>query len=62
MLEYLFSGKLKFCNFLQCSLEWQMRACYKAVEWYYEHLGGQKPLIIVTQDESLVRVYEHKVT
>jgi hypothetical protein len=37
-----------------------MRACFNAVNWYYDHLGGQKPFIIVTQNEELVRAYEHK--
>jgi DIS3-like exonuclease 1 len=37
-----------------------MRACFKAATWYYEHLGGQKPFIIVTQNEDLVRMYQHK--
>ena len=33
---------------------WRTRAAYAAAEWYYEHLGGQKPLVIVTEDREVV--------
>ena len=27
----------------------------KSATWYYEHLGGQKPIVVVTEDEAVVR-------
>ena len=34
--------------------EWRGRMVHKAAVWYYEHLGGQKPIVIVTEDDKLL--------
>ena len=35
--------------------EWRGRMVHKAGVWYYEHLGGQKPVVIVTEDDNLLK-------
>jgi DIS3-like exonuclease 1 len=37
-----------------------MRSCFKAVQWYYEHLGGQKPIIILTENQQFIEGYKNK--
>lgn len=37
-----------------------MRSCYKAVNWYFEHLGGQKPLIIITENQEFIQDFKNK--
>ncbi|KAK3090437.1 hypothetical protein FSP39_011852 [Pinctada imbricata] len=36
---------------------WQIRSTFKAAEWFYHHLAGQMPIIMVTQDKQAVEKY-----
>ena len=38
---------------------WRGRMVHRAAVWYYEHLGGQKPIVIVTEDEQLLTQYQN---
>ncbi len=40
--------------------EHRARMAHKVAEWYYEHLGGQKPIVVVTEDKELIAKYESK--
>ena len=33
------------------------RIALKSATWYYEHLGGQKPIVVVTEDEAIVNQF-----
>ncbi len=33
---------------------------FAAANWYYDHLGGQRPVVVVTEDESVLKAYETK--
>jgi hypothetical protein len=36
---------------------WRARSAHAAATWYYEHLAGQKPIVIVTENEDVVRQF-----
>jgi len=38
---------------------WRGRLVHKAAVWYYEHLGGQKPVVIVTEDQDLLKTHQN---
>ena len=38
---------------------WRARLIHQAAVWYYEHLGGQKPIVIVTEDEFMLKAHEN---
>lgn len=35
--------------------DFRANLAFKAANWYYEHLGGQKPVVIITEDQELVK-------
>ena len=35
--------------------EWQHRMLFRAGCWYYDHLGGQKPIVILTEEEAIIK-------
>merc|ERR1719334_2474746 len=37
--------------------EWQHRMIYQVGVWYYEHLGGQKPVVFVSEDEDVIKKF-----
>ncbi|XP_029646504.1 DIS3-like exonuclease 1 [Octopus sinensis] len=37
--------------------EWQTKCCYKVSEWYYNHLNGQMPIIMVTDNTKMIEEY-----
>jgi len=36
---------------------WQNRMIYQTGVWFYEHLGGQKPVILISEDDSIVKAF-----
>ncbi|XP_069126738.1 DIS3-like exonuclease 1 [Argopecten irradians] len=36
---------------------WQSRSTYKAADWFYNHLAGQMPIVMVTQDKQVIAEY-----
>ncbi|XP_041372546.1 LOW QUALITY PROTEIN: DIS3-like exonuclease 1 [Gigantopelta aegis] len=40
--------------------EWQCRSTYQTCLWYYNHLAGQIPVVMVTQSEQAVKEYSNK--
>ncbi|XP_062570855.1 DIS3-like exonuclease 1 [Saccostrea cucullata] len=40
--------------------EWQTRSTYTAAEWFFHHLAGQKPIIMVTNDKQAIETYGNK--
>jgi len=57
----------EFCSFChvarkanESSTSWSARAAFAAAEWYYEHLGAQKPVVMVTENAELVSAYGAK--
>ena len=38
---------------------WRGRLVHEAAVWYYEHLGGQKPIVIVSEDEEFIKSHEN---
>ena len=39
----------------QSLMDWRTQMAYAAGNWFYEHLGGQKPIVIVTEDEEIIQ-------
>ena len=37
--------------------EWQARMVYQVGLWYYDHLGGQKPVVLVSEDPRVVEAF-----
>ncbi|MGH0140895.1 UNVERIFIED_CONTAM: hypothetical protein FKN15_049149 [Acipenser sinensis] len=37
--------------------KWQTRCIYYAAVWYYHHLAGQKPLVVITEDQDAIEKY-----
>ncbi|KAM4631192.1 DIS3-like exonuclease 1 [Polymixia lowei] len=37
--------------------KWQTRCVYSAALWYYDHLAGLKPVVMITEDQSAVAQY-----
>lgn len=31
------------------------RQAFSAASWYYDHLGGQKPIVMVTEDDEVIK-------
>uniref|UniRef100_T1IWQ4 DIS3-like exonuclease 1 n=1 Tax=Strigamia maritima TaxID=126957 RepID=T1IWQ4_STRMM len=42
-----------------CS-HWQTRNIYSAAVWYYKHLGGNMPIVLVTENEQTINEYQNK--
>ena len=40
--------------------EWQNRMIYEVGVWYYEHLGGQKPVVFISEDENVIKTFSTK--
>lgn len=40
--------------------KWQTRCCYQVAKWFYHHLEGQKPIIMVTHDLTMVEELGYK--
>ncbi|XP_048763599.2 DIS3-like exonuclease 1 [Ostrea edulis] len=40
--------------------DWQTRSTYTAAEWFYHHLAGQKPIIMVTLNKKAIEAYGNK--
>ncbi|XP_022315246.2 DIS3-like exonuclease 1 [Crassostrea virginica] len=40
--------------------DWQTRSIYTAAEWYFNHLAGQKPVIMVTLSKQAIETYANK--
>lgn len=40
--------------------KWQSRCCYQVSQWFYNHLEGQKPIILVTHDLAMVEELGYK--
>ncbi len=40
--------------------EHKTRMAFQVANWYYEHLGGQKPVILVTEDKGVIEKYSSK--
>ncbi|XP_013378724.1 DIS3-like exonuclease 1 [Lingula anatina] len=40
--------------------KWLVRSTYGAVEWYFNHLAGTMPLVIITQDPQMIAEYSAK--
>ncbi|KAG8440779.1 hypothetical protein GDO86_006494 [Hymenochirus boettgeri] len=38
-------------------LDWQTRCIYNSCVWYYQHCQGKIPVVMVTEDESVVKKY-----
>jgi hypothetical protein len=32
----------------------------KSATWFYEHLGGQKPIVVVTEDDAIINHYKNE--
>ncbi|KAK6178827.1 hypothetical protein SNE40_011323 [Patella caerulea] len=41
-------------------VHWQSRSTYKACEWYYDHLAGQIPMVMLTHNEEAIQLYSDK--
>ncbi|XP_040572324.1 DIS3-like exonuclease 1 [Lepeophtheirus salmonis] len=39
---------------------YQAQLSFKAASWYYEHLGGQKPIVILTENIKVKALFENK--
>ncbi|XP_035667414.1 DIS3-like exonuclease 1 [Branchiostoma floridae] len=37
--------------------KWQSRSTYKAAEWYYNHLAGQIPVVVLSEDPQIQEEY-----
>ena len=35
--------------------EWQTRMVFQVGCWYYEHLAGQKPIVLLTEDQGIIK-------
>jgi len=44
----------------ESAADYSARSGYAAATWYYEHLGGQKPLVMLTEDTSIAAKYGSK--
>ena len=40
--------------------EWRIEMVINFAKYYYEHLGGQKPIVILTNDENVVKNYQNR--
>ncbi|GAB1611006.1 DIS3-like exonuclease 1 [Argonauta hians] len=61
-------GSVLFCNEFhedvycerkpkETKAEWQTRCCYNVAEWYYKHLDGQMPIIMVTDNMKVIEEF-----
>ncbi|XP_072031507.1 LOW QUALITY PROTEIN: DIS3-like exonuclease 1 [Amphiura filiformis] len=57
----------EFCHYAYCSREpgedhvqWQFRVVYESAVWYYNHLAGQKPIVLLTENEKVIEEYGSK--
>ncbi|ESO87500.1 hypothetical protein LOTGIDRAFT_127673 [Lottia gigantea] len=39
---------------------WQIKSTYKACEWYYNHFVGDVPIVMLTNDQQVIKEYEDK--
>jgi len=37
--------------------DWQQRMIYQVGVWYYEHLGGQKPVVFISEDQDIIKKF-----
>ncbi|XP_060081062.1 DIS3-like exonuclease 1 [Ylistrum balloti] len=51
--------KFSYCERLRGEnlASWQSRSTYKAADWFYNHLAGQIPVVMVTQDKQVIAEY-----
>ncbi|XP_071112514.1 DIS3-like exonuclease 1 [Haliotis cracherodii] len=40
--------------------DWHIRSTYQAAEWFYNHLAGQMPVVMVTQNQEAVAKYSNR--
>ncbi|XP_005990163.1 DIS3-like exonuclease 1 isoform X1 [Latimeria chalumnae] len=58
----LFSNEFQKCSYLprekgESKEKWQTRCIYYAAVWYYHHLVGQMPVVMVTEDEEAIKQF-----
>lgn len=39
---------------------WKTLMAYRAANWFYDHLGGQKPIVIITEDDEIIKQLKSK--
>ncbi|XP_066512745.1 DIS3-like exonuclease 1 [Hoplias malabaricus] len=42
--------------------KWHTRCVYHAAVWYYNHLTGQKPVVMISEDEEAIKEYSSQNT